>query len=80
MHYTARRTWSNFYFGELASLGENSLVKESLKCTLCGEELTEFKYRPMHEWNISGMLCGQCYDKRLIEHYIQPDRRNITKR
>ncbi|HEY7733864.1 MAG TPA: hypothetical protein VIB07_03640 [Nitrososphaera sp.] len=54
--------------------------KESLKCTLCGSALTEFKYRPMQEWNVSGMLCGQCYDKRLMEHYIQPDRRNITKK
>ncbi len=50
------------------------------KCALCGTSLDSFKYRPMPEWNISGMLCSQCYDKRLIEYYIQPDRRNVTKR
>ena len=50
------------------------------KCALCGESFGTFKYNPMPEWNISGMLCSQCYDKMLIEHYIQPDRRNVTKR
>ena len=49
------------------------------KCTMCGSELA-FRYRPMPQWNISGMICGKCYDKKLIEHYIAPDRRNITKR
>jgi len=56
------------------------LRKEKSKCALCGADLTEFKYMPMAEWNISGMLCGQCYDTRLMEHYIQPDRRNVTKK
>ncbi|MGI0029452.1 MAG: hypothetical protein ACREAQ_07070 [Nitrososphaera sp.] len=50
------------------------------KCAMCGAILDSFKYRPMPEWNISGMLCSQCYDRRLIEYYIQPDRRNVTKR
>jgi hypothetical protein len=49
------------------------------KCTLCGNDMT-FKYRPMEKWNISGMLCSQCYEKKLIEHYIAPDRRDVTKR
>ncbi|MGI0037260.1 MAG: hypothetical protein ACRD99_02740 [Nitrososphaera sp.] len=53
---------------------------ENEKCTLCGTELTSFKYRPMPQWNLNGMLCGQCYDRRLLEHYIQPDRRAITKK
>ncbi len=51
----------------------------SQKCALCQSDLT-FKYRPMPEWNVSGMICGQCYDKKLTEHYIAPDRRSITKR
>ncbi|HKX81792.1 MAG TPA: hypothetical protein VJL54_06010 [Nitrososphaera sp.] len=49
-------------------------------CALCGTALTSFRYRPMPQWNISGVLCSQCYDKRLLEHYIQPDRRSITKK
>jgi hypothetical protein len=39
-----------------------------------------FKYRPMEKWNISGTLCSQCYEKKLMEHYIAPDRRDVTKR
>ncbi len=49
------------------------------KCTLCGNDM-RFKYRPMEKWNISGMLCSQCYEKKLTEHYIAPDRRDVTKR
>jgi hypothetical protein len=50
------------------------------KCLLCGSLLTAFRYRPMPQWNLSGIMCGQCYDKKLTEHYIAPDRRDITKR
>jgi hypothetical protein len=60
-------------------LQASELEKES-NCTLCGTALTSFKYRAMPQWNMSGLLCGQCYDKRLLEHYIQPDRRSITKK
>jgi hypothetical protein len=52
----------------------------SSKCALCGSGLDEFRYNPMPQWNISGMLCSQCYDKKLLEHYISPDRRGVTKR
>ena len=41
--------------------------------------LAAFRYRPMPQWNVSGMMCGQCYDKKLTEHYIAQDRRGITK-
>jgi hypothetical protein len=50
------------------------------KCALCGTDLGEFRYRQMPEWNVSGLLCGPCYDKKLTEHYIAPDRREITKK
>jgi hypothetical protein len=50
------------------------------KCALCGAGLGEFRYNPMPQWNISGMLCSQCYDKKLLDHYISPDRRGITKK
>ncbi|HEX2557981.1 MAG TPA: hypothetical protein VHK86_06630 [Nitrososphaera sp.] len=52
----------------------------SEKCALCGSVLAAFRYRPMPQWNVSGMMCGQCYDKKLTEHYIAQDRRGITKR
>ncbi|MEO9320566.1 MAG: hypothetical protein ABI361_07845 [Nitrososphaera sp.] len=48
-------------------------------CALCGSPL-KFKYRPMDGWNISGLLCGKCYETKLTEQYIAEDRRGITKR
>lgn len=62
----------------MADTGKGEMDGE--KCAICGAELVTFKYRPMPEWNMSGLLCGQCYDKKLLEHYIQPDRRSITKK
>ena len=53
---------------------------KTLKSALCGSDLGEVTYQPMLQWNISGLICGQCYDKKLTEHYIAPDRRDVTKR
>ena len=50
------------------------------KCTFCSDDLGAFRYCPMPQWNVSGLLCGKCYDKKLIDHYIASDRREITKR
>jgi hypothetical protein len=50
------------------------------KCALCGTDLGAFTYRPMPQWNISGLICSHCYEKKLLEHYISPDRRGITKK
>ncbi|MGI0048160.1 MAG: hypothetical protein ACREAW_01340 [Nitrososphaera sp.] len=50
------------------------------KCALCGADLGAFSYRPMPQWDVSGLICGQCYDKKLLDHYISPDRRGITKK
>lgn len=50
------------------------------KCSLCGADLGEFRYQAMPEWNVSGPLCSQCYEKKLLDHYIAPDRRGITKK
>ena len=38
------------------------------KCTICSNEI-EFRYNPMKEWEIEGSLCGECYSKKLDEHY-----------
>ncbi|HEU0145078.1 MAG TPA: hypothetical protein VFQ47_09865, partial [Nitrososphaera sp.] len=50
----------------------------SVSCALCGSSLT-FRYKPMPEWNISGQICGQCYDKKLFEHYLAPYRKTSQK-
>jgi hypothetical protein len=56
----------------------NNNNPSSMSCTLCRNNLT-FSYRPMPEWNISGLICGQCYDKKLFEHYIVPYRKTSQK-
>ena len=38
------------------------------KCTICSNEI-EVKFNPMDEWSIDGVLCGDCYSKKLYEHY-----------
>lgn len=55
--------------------------KNDTKCALCGNGLT-FRYKAMEEWNISisGYLCSICYEKKLTEFYIAPDRKDIVKR
>jgi len=59
-------------------MGGNNNNPSSVSCTLCHNNLT-FSYRPMSEWNISGLICGQCYDKKLFEHYIAPYRKASQK-
>lgn len=49
------------------------------KCVVCGNRIS-FRYKAMPEWNILGDLCGKCYEKKLTDHYIAIDRRDITKR
>ena len=38
------------------------------KCALCSDEI-EMKFNPMKEWSIDGALCGDCYSKKLHDHY-----------
>ena len=60
-------------------LGLIVMDKNDLECVLCGNKLT-FKYKSMEEWKISGYICGICYDKKLTEFYISPDRKDVVKR
>ena len=41
-----------------------------LKCVLCGNSIISFRYKAMRQWNVSGELCGKCYQKKLTEYYI----------
>ncbi len=38
------------------------------KCAICSEEVS-MRYNPMKEWLIEGVLCGDCYSKKLSEYY-----------
>lgn len=53
--------------------------KNVLKCALCGNKLI-FRYKSMEEWKISGYICGMCYQNKLTEFYIPPDRKDVVKR
>ncbi len=39
-----------------------------LKCAICSEDVS-MRYNPMREWLIEGVLCGDCYSKKLSEYY-----------
>jgi len=38
------------------------------KCAICGEK-TELHFNPMDKWGIEGSICGNCYSKKIKEHY-----------
>jgi len=38
------------------------------KCALCKGAMSR-KYLPMKQWNIEGFICGNCYSKKIFEHY-----------
>ncbi|MCA9812005.1 MAG: hypothetical protein KC483_03980 [Nitrosarchaeum sp.] len=38
------------------------------KCTICGKKI-KMRYNPMEEWKIKGPICGDCYSKKINEHY-----------
>jgi len=38
------------------------------KCAICNEE-TSMEFLPMPEWSIEGVLCGDCYSKKISDFY-----------
>ncbi|TAK15466.1 MAG: hypothetical protein EPO37_09925, partial [Nitrosarchaeum sp.] len=42
--------------------------KKPTYCTICNKELTH-KHKPKKEWNIKGMLCGDCHFDKSKEYY-----------
>ena len=43
-------------------------LKKEEKCSLCYGPI-KIKYFPMEIWKINGVLCGNCYSKKISEHY-----------
>ena len=41
-------------------------IKEN--CAVCNRELLKFRYRPRNEWNIHGMICGDCHVMKSMEY------------
>ncbi len=46
----------------------NNNLGSKQKCTICNEEVS-MQFRAMKEWSIDGVLCGDCYSKKLSEFY-----------
>lgn len=46
----------------------NEALKKEEKCSLCNGPIKK-KYFPMETWKINGVLCGNCYSKKISEHY-----------
>ncbi|AJW70140.1 hypothetical protein NADRNF5_0444 [Nitrosopumilus adriaticus] len=46
---------------------KSSLVSKE-KCAICSEKI-KLHYNPMDEWGIKGSICGDCYSKKINEHY-----------
>jgi hypothetical protein len=41
-------------------------IKEN--CAVCNREIIKFRYKPKNEWNIHGMLCGDCHVMKSMEY------------
>jgi len=56
------------------------LTKNMIKCIWCSNAMG-FRFKPMAQWNLAedGYLYGDCYEKKLAEYYLSPERRNLTK-
>ena len=50
------------------------------KCALC-DDIINFTYLPMKEWDMDGFLCSKCYSKKLSEFYPgDHERVNLSKK
>ena len=45
-------------------------MSNDIKCSICNNQISIFRYRTMRQWDIQGYLCSDCYSKKLIGHYI----------
>ncbi len=48
------------------------------KCVICSEEI-DIKFKPMPEWSMEGVLCGDCYSKKISDFY-PGDHANLSKK
>ena len=44
-------------------------MSNDIKCSICNNQISFFRYRAMRQWNMQGYLCSDCYSKRLTEYY-----------
>lgn len=48
------------------------------KCTICSKEISIY-YNPMEGWELEGVLCGDCYSKKISDYY-PGDHAQISKK
>ena len=58
---------------------KNKINSLKSKCVTCGNGISDFRYKSMLEWDISGDLCGKCYGRKLTEYYIPEERQAAIK-
>jgi hypothetical protein len=56
----------------------NGTLGSKHKCAICSEE-TSMQFNPMPEWSIDGVLCGDCYSKKISDFY-PGDHAQISKK
>lgn len=49
-------------------------------CAVCNKELIKFRYKPRNEWDIQGMLCGDCHVIKSMEHSGRTERSGSKNR
>lgn len=54
-----------FFIPSMQTLG----ALGTTKCAICSIEIGQVRYNPMKEWGVSGAVCGDCYSRRLSDHY-----------
>ena len=54
--------------------------KDKEQCAICNKELKKFRYKPRDEWDIRGMLCGDCHVMKSMEYSGRTDGREIKNR
>lgn len=49
-------------------------------CAVCNKELIKFRYKPRNEWDIHGILCGDCHVLKTMEYSGNNDSTESKKR
>lgn len=58
--------YSRMFFISIKKNKNTLVIKD--KCAICSGKI-KLRYNPMEEWGIKGAICGDCYSKKINEHY-----------
>jgi hypothetical protein len=52
--------------------------KATVHCAVCNKELGRYKYKPNEEWDIDGLLCGDCHIEKTKEFILKQEVENCA--